>query len=61
MAEKNFKVSLTLDEANQVRESLRKHRDELILDIKPTDESEQAKSDRYKIGVIDTLLRRDFG
>ena len=56
MAEKNFTVKVTLDEANQIRESLRLQRDALMASIDKLDHY-----DKLKIGIIDTLLRRDFG
>jgi hypothetical protein len=49
-------LKITLDEANQIRDSLRFHRDAIMTNIEFAPES-----DKIKVGVIDTLLRRDFG
>lgn len=56
MAEKNFTIKVTLDEANQIRDSLRFHQEAIMSNIE-----DATDSDRHKVGVIDTLLRRDFG
>lgn len=56
MAASNFTLKITLDEANQIRDSLRFHQEAIMSNIQ-----DATDSDKRKVGVIDTLLRRDFG
>jgi len=56
MAAQIVTLKLTLNEANQIRDSLRFHQDTIMSAI-----DKASDSDKHKVGVIDTLLRRDFG
>jgi hypothetical protein len=62
----NFKLSLTLAEANTVRRALEKHRDAAMAQAQALagDDTEAGREQRELIaaeaGRTDTIIRRDF-
>ena len=58
MANPNFNVKLTLDEANDVAWALREALGPLVTRVAINSASDE---ERERAGRIETLLRRDFG
>jgi hypothetical protein len=56
MADKNFTVKITLEEANTIRDALLVYQAQ-ILEVPMQDLNDL---DKVTVGRIDTLLRRDF-